>query len=186
MHPLLRPFLSAVALSALTLPVCDSAAFAATTPPDAKFAIGDSQAGNYLSALVAGADRDSGAAELYYRETLRADPRNLELLEHAFASALATGDAQGAFPLAERLIARDPTNSLARLALASRAIVDGQWPVARTQLSAGRCGQGSRRHNQPADRMDLGWRRRPEAGARRYRPHLGSQPAGYSEIITPA
>lgn len=141
MHLLLRSVLSAAALSALAQPLNCDAAFAATPPPDAKFAIGDSQSGNYLSALVAGADRDSGAAELYYRETLRADPRNLELLEHAFASALATGDAPGAFPLAERLIARDPSNSLARLALASRAIVDGQWPLARTQLSAGDAGK---------------------------------------------
>lgn len=141
MHHLLRSILSAAALSALAQPVIGNAAFAATTPADAKLAIGDSQAGNYLSALVAGADRDSSAAEIYYRESLRADPRNLELLEHAFASALATGDAQGAFPLAERLIARDPSNSLARLALASRAIVDGQWLLARTQLSAGDAGK---------------------------------------------
>ena len=109
--------------------------------PAAALSIGSSQAGNYLSALVASADRDNGAAELYFREALRADPRNLELLEHAFASALASGDAQGAFPLADRLIARDPGNSLARLALASRAIVDGQWPVARAQLTAGDAGK---------------------------------------------
>ena len=44
-------------------------------------------------------------------------------------------------PLATRLIARDPGNSLARLALASRAIVDGAWPSARAQLTAGDAGR---------------------------------------------
>ena len=39
-----------------------------------KLEIGDSQPGNYLSALIASADRDTLAAEVYYREALRADP----------------------------------------------------------------------------------------------------------------
>ena len=54
--------------------------------------IGDSQPGNYLSALIASADRDTLAAEVYYREALRADPRNPDLLERAFAAALSNGD----------------------------------------------------------------------------------------------
>ena len=140
MNLLLRSVASAAALATLAQAVPTQFAYAATAP-SAPLSIGASQAGNYLSALIASADRDNGAAELYYREALRADPRNLEILEHAFAAALASGDAQGSFPLAERLIARDPGNSLARLALASRAILDGQWPVARMQLSAGDAGR---------------------------------------------
>ncbi len=136
----LRSATRALALAALAQ-LTASLPVAAATEPSEALSIGTSQAGNYLSALIAADDRDSGAAELYYREALRADPRNLELLEHAFASALASGDAQGAFPLADRLIQRDPGNSLARLALASRSIVDGQWPVARAQLMAGDAGK---------------------------------------------
>jgi tetratricopeptide (TPR) repeat protein len=135
------PFTFRSALLAACAQILAVGVASAATPPDDKLSIGSSWSGNYLSALIASADRDNGAAELYYRETLRADPRNLELIEHAFASALASGDTQGAFPLAERLLARDPGNSLARLTLASRAIVDGQWPVARTQLTTGDAGK---------------------------------------------
>jgi len=108
---------------------------------DDRLEIGNTQSGNYLSALIASADRDSTAASLYFRETLRGDPRNLDLLEHSFASAIANGDATSGFSLAERLIARDPGNSLARLALATRAIVDGQWAAARSQLTVGDAGK---------------------------------------------
>ena len=103
--------------------------------------IGQTQAGNYLSALVASADRDTDAAALYFREALRADPRNVDLIERAFAAALADGDAQNGFSLADRLIARDPGNSLARLALAVRAITEGQYVAARAQLAGGDAGK---------------------------------------------
>jgi tetratricopeptide (TPR) repeat protein len=99
--------------------------------------IGDSQPGNYLSALIASADRDTQAAEVYYRETLRADPRNPELLERAFAAALSNGDEQSASALGERLLMRDPSNSLARLAIAVHDIEQGQFAAARGHLGAG-------------------------------------------------
>jgi len=103
--------------------------------------IGRSQSGNYLAALVAGADRDTAAAAVYSREALRGDPRNADLTERAFAAALAAGDVADGFPLAERLIARDPANSLARLALGARALGDGQYVAARAQLAAGEAGK---------------------------------------------
>ena len=87
------------------------------TPDAPPVEIGRSQSGNYLAALVAGADRDTAAAAVYSREALRGDPRNADLTERAFAAALAAGDVADGFPLADRLIARDPFNSLARLAL---------------------------------------------------------------------
>ena len=103
--------------------------------------IGESQSGNYLAALVAGADRDTTAAAIYFREALRADPRNPDLVERAFAAALADGDVADGFSLADRLIARDPDNSLARLTLAVRAIAEGQFAAARAQLAAGEAGK---------------------------------------------
>lgn len=95
-----------------------------------------SQPGNYLAALIASADRDTSSAESYFREALRVDPRNTDLIEHAFASALANGDEQGANALGERLLARDPSNGLARLATAVHAMTQGQFAAARAQLAS--------------------------------------------------
>ena len=119
-----------------------AAAHANAAPPDAApVEIGRSQSGNYLAALVAGADRDTAAAAVYSREALRGDPRNVDLVERAFAAALAAGDVADGFPLAERLVARDPFNSLARLALAARSLADGQYAFARTELASGEAGK---------------------------------------------
>ena len=122
-------------------PLLLGAAFA-STPEDAGFPVATSQPGNYLSATIASADRDTAAASLYYREALRADPQNLDLIERAFAAALAAGDARGGYALADRLAARDPANALARLALAVRAFSNGQYPAARAQIAAGDAGKG--------------------------------------------
>jgi tetratricopeptide (TPR) repeat protein len=112
------------------------ASAAVETEGSEKIAVGDSQPGNYLSALIASADRDTGAAEAYYRAALKADPRNPDLLERAFAAALSNGDEATAGPLGERLLQRDPNNNLARLALAVRDIGQGQFAAARAHLGA--------------------------------------------------
>jgi tetratricopeptide (TPR) repeat protein len=111
-----------------------SAAAVQTEAPSEKLEIGDSQPGNYLSALIASADRDTLAAEVYYREALRADPRNPDLLERAFAAALSNGDEPSADSLAERLLMRDQNNNLARLAIAIHDIEQGQFAIARAHL----------------------------------------------------
>lgn len=95
-----------------------------------------SQPGNYLAAVIASDDRDMASAEAYYREALRIDPRNPDLLERAFAATLSNGDEQSANTLGERLLARDPTNNLARLAIAVHAIQQGQFAAARAQLAS--------------------------------------------------
>ena len=48
---------------------------------------------------------------------------------------LATGDAEGSFPLAERLVGFERSHRMARLALAVRAIKRGQWASGRNHLS---------------------------------------------------
>jgi len=121
--------------------VATSQAIAAAPSEAAALPVAASQSGAYLSALVAGADRDTTATAIYFREALRADPRNPELVERAFAAALADGDVAGGFPLADRLIARDPANSLGRLTLATRAISEGRFAAARAQLAAGEAGR---------------------------------------------
>jgi len=105
-------------------------------PASEKLEVGDSQPGNYLSALIASADRDTPAAEVFYREALRVDPRNADLLERAFAAALSNGDEASASSLGERLVARDPNNNLARLAIAVRDIDQGQFASARAHLAS--------------------------------------------------
>jgi tetratricopeptide (TPR) repeat protein len=133
-----RALLGATALLAvLSHPARASVGDANAASP---FEAGQTLAGNYLSAVVASEDKDTSGSSFYFRESLRGDPRNLDLLERAFASALADGDVSGGFTLADRMITRDPGNSLARLALAVRAISDGQYAAARTQLSAGDAG----------------------------------------------
>lgn len=107
----------------------------------APFEVGDSPAGNYLAALIAGASRDTVAAATYFREALRADPNNVELMERAFVSALANGDANESFRLAERLIKREPNNGLAHLALGVREIKAKRFQQARQHLSRGGAGR---------------------------------------------
>jgi tetratricopeptide (TPR) repeat protein len=126
-------------LLAWALAVSGSASSAAaiqTEPESEKLEIGDTQPGNYLSALIASADRDTLAAEVYYREALRADPRNPDLLERAFAAALSNGDEPSANSLGERLLTRDSNNNLARLAIAVHDIEQGQFASARAHLSS--------------------------------------------------
>ncbi|MCW2276283.1 tetratricopeptide (TPR) repeat protein [Rhodoblastus acidophilus] len=100
------------------------------------FEVSDSPAGNYLSARVAEAERDSLAASTFARETLRADPQNLELIERAFVATLLNGDMPDCFALAQKLVARDPKNGTARLALAVRDIKARNFASARKHLNS--------------------------------------------------
>ncbi len=106
--------------------------FAREEPP----AAGEgSVAGSYLSARLAGAEKDTDAAVIYLRALLKADPRNDELVERAFFAMLVAGEVEDAMPLAERLVKVDRSHRIARLALAVRAIKRGQYQTARTNLS---------------------------------------------------
>ncbi len=93
--------------------------------------------GNYLAAVVAGASRDASAAARYFGEALRSDPRNRDLQERAFIAFLASGDMKAAFPAAQKILARDSGNALARLALGVRDLKAGQYAKARAQFQRG-------------------------------------------------
>lgn len=97
----------------------------------------ESLEGNFLSAYIAVASRDTSAAAHFYREALRDDPNNPDLLDRAFISLLADGDFAEASRIADRIAARDPNNGLAQLTLAVRAIKAKQFGTARTILSRG-------------------------------------------------
>lgn len=107
----------------------------------APFEVGGSAVGDYLSALVAGADRDTMAASTFFREALRADPANAELIERTFVAALSNGDIADAADLGRRLIARDPKNSLSHLVLGVEQMRGRHYVAARRQFSLGRAGE---------------------------------------------
>lgn len=99
--------------------------------------------GNYLAAIIAGASRDTAAAAIYFREALRADPRNAELLERAFVVFLADGSMSDAFRAAERIVQREPDNGLAHLALGVRSLKSRQYALARQHLQKGGRGRAA-------------------------------------------
>ncbi|MDX6807349.1 tetratricopeptide repeat protein [Terrihabitans rhizophilus] len=95
---------------------------------------GNSILGNYLAGRAAASANDVSAAATYLLATLKTTPRDPELLDRTMRLVIASGDVDGAFPLAERLVALDPTNRWARLALAVRSINRKHFITARTQL----------------------------------------------------
>ncbi|MDE2365074.1 MAG: tetratricopeptide repeat protein, partial [Hyphomicrobiales bacterium] len=132
-----RAALAFVAAVVAALPASARESVAVSTP----FEVGESPAGNYLAALVAGAERDTLAASTYFREALRADPKNADLTERAFVASLANGNMPEAFGLAERLQKVDRANGLANLALGIRAIKQGRWTAARGLLAKSGAGR---------------------------------------------
>jgi tetratricopeptide (TPR) repeat protein len=133
-----QPWRRMLLITALSVvPMCADPlgpAYASVGTTDSPTMLGASQPGNYLAGLVASADRDAGAAAAFYREALRNDPRNPDLMERAFSATLASGDVQGASGLAERLLTHDPNNSLARLTLSASLLNRGEFAAARAQL----------------------------------------------------
>jgi len=125
-----------VACAVLAIPLAPAEARTRDNPSVATpFEVGTSPSGNYLAALVAGAERDTVAAATFFREALRFDPKNPQLIERAFVAAISNGNMPDSFTLAERLVAKDPNNGLAHLALGIKAIKAKQFALARTQLS---------------------------------------------------
>ncbi|KQO54364.1 tetratricopeptide repeat protein [Methylobacterium sp. SD274] len=139
-----RRTLSALALC-LAASVATSVTALAAQPresaPVTEYEPAESLEGNFLSAYIAGASKDTSAAASFYREAVKADPRNAELLERAFVSLLADGALPDAFRAAERLTARDGSNGLAQLSLGVRQIKAGQFAQARQNFA--RSGRGA-------------------------------------------
>ncbi len=137
----LRAIIAVSGCAAIALWAGQAAAARETVAVSTPFEVGESPAGNYLAALVAGAERDTLAASTYFREALRADPNNAELAERAFVASLANGNMPEAFGLADRLLRANPNNGLANLALGVRAIEQKKWQRARSYLAKGGSGR---------------------------------------------
>jgi tetratricopeptide (TPR) repeat protein len=132
--PLLKTRSVALALAAV---LAAAPALANPEPDPPIFEPADSLEGNFLSAYIANLARDTGAAATYFREALKGDARNPDLMERAFIAFLADGAMPEAFKIAEKLAARDGNNGLAQLALGVRAIKQRQYANARTYLMKG-------------------------------------------------
>ena len=94
-----------------------------------------SASGSYLAARHATVQRDSTSASAYYRAALRADPRNIELLERAFLSLLADGEIEEASKLADRILQGNKSERIARLVVGIRALKAKQYPAARQSIA---------------------------------------------------
>ncbi|HUO54396.1 MAG TPA: tetratricopeptide repeat protein [Rhodoblastus sp.] len=130
-----------LAFALILLPCAGVPAQARETPVASEpFEVGESPAGNYLSARVAESEHDTLAASTFFREALRADPKNPELIQRAFVAALANGDMEAANALAQKLVARDPHNASARLTLTVRDFKQKNYAGARARMRGGATG----------------------------------------------
>jgi len=111
-----------------------SSALAAETPAQQQLSP-ENAAGSYLAARHASTERDEGAAAAYYLDVLKLDPRNSDLLSLAFLSELTDGDIDGASKLADRLLAIDHSDRIARLVVGIRELKAKHYSLAREDFS---------------------------------------------------
>ena len=91
--------------------------------------------GAYLAARHAGVERDAASAATFYRSALRTDPKNNELLDRAFISALADGDIDEAVKLADRILTLDKSNRVARLVVGVRDLKQKKYAAAQMDIN---------------------------------------------------
>ena len=91
--------------------------------------------GSYLAARHASVERDAASAAAFYRSALRSDPKNNELLDRAFISSVADGDIDEAVKLADRVLALDKSNRIARLVVGVHDIKQKKYAAAQTNIN---------------------------------------------------
>jgi tetratricopeptide (TPR) repeat protein len=133
--------IAAIAFAALALP----GSVSAQTPEhpsdnSAQFPSGRdlktlTTSGSYLAARHASVERDASSAATFYRSALRTDPKNNELLDRAFISSLADGDIDEAVKLADRILAVDKNNRVARLVIGVRDLKQRKYASAQANLN---------------------------------------------------
>src|SRR6188508_1044192 len=90
--------------------------------------------GSYPAARHASVERDAMSAATFYRSALRTDPKNNELLDRAFISSLAEGDIAIAVKLADRILAIDKSNRVARLVVGVHNLKLKKYAVAQKNI----------------------------------------------------
>src|SRR6201746_732223 len=91
--------------------------------------------GSYLAARHASVERDANSAATFYRSALRTDPKNNDLLDRAFLSSLADGDLEEAVKLADRILAIDKNNRVARLVVGARDLKQKKYAAAQININ---------------------------------------------------
>src|SRR5579872_5875668 len=127
-----RIFATVLGLSALAALAPASAATVTDLVPDN---LPKSLAGSYLAARSADSSHDVKSAIGYFENALEADPDNSNLIERLLLLQTSDGEVDAAGALAERLVAVDVRNALARLVLASRELKSGAFADAETWLA---------------------------------------------------
>ena len=123
-----RVFLTSLALAA-SLSACGS--MDQSDAPSAK----NNPYGVYLSARLAASEHDIVDAASLYRESLKLDPKNPDLLDRAFLYAAISGNMDEAVDLAHRITAVDNDNRAARLALIIEAFKKKDYDGARAEIA---------------------------------------------------
>src|SRR4029077_3446038 len=75
------------------------------------------------------------SAAAFYRSALRTDPKNNELLDRAFISSVAEGDIDEAVKLADRILAVDKSNRVARLVVGVQDIKLKKYAAAQLNIN---------------------------------------------------
>jgi len=133
--------IAAVGLAAWALPCCVSAQ-TPEHPSDSSAQFPSSRelktlttSGSYLAARHASVERDASSAAAFYRSALRTDPKNNELLDRAFISSLADGEIDDAVKLADRILAADKNNRVARLVIGVRDLKQKKYASAQANIN---------------------------------------------------
>ncbi|WJR80142.1 tetratricopeptide repeat protein [Bradyrhizobium sp. NP1] len=91
--------------------------------------------GSYLAARHASVERDATSASAFYLSALRTDPKNNELLDRAFISSVADGNIDEAVKLAERILAVDKSNRVARLVVGVQDLKQKKYAAAQVNIN---------------------------------------------------
>jgi tetratricopeptide (TPR) repeat protein len=139
------PLIAALSLSAvLAVPAAARTVAprsrAAADPPSRMTA---GAVGDYLSARFAASDHDYGEASRLFRGLLARDGDNVQLATLAFYFVAGAGNIEDAARLAERVLAANPDERIARLTLAVAAMKHHDWRRARTEIAGTASGQAN-------------------------------------------
>lgn len=99
-------------------------------------ALADPDPGAYLAARQAGLTQEFDTAARFFEQALRRDPGNLQLIESAFVSHMATGAFDQALPLAESYLAQ-AESQMASIVLMADAAASEDWDAIFDYLEAG-------------------------------------------------
>ncbi|MEJ2623066.1 MAG: tetratricopeptide repeat protein [Pseudolabrys sp.] len=95
---------------------------------------GITAAGSYLAARHANQMRDAVKAAQYYRDALKRDPKNPDLLNRAFLSLVIGGEIKSSVPFAERVLRVDKNDRIGLLVLGVHALKEKRYRAARRDL----------------------------------------------------